>query len=94
LTIPGGVAYIWIIMDPERNVHPLLKPACQAGWPVESAVRSIAGFIVLAGLGLSLLDSRWLWLVAFVGVNLLQSGLTGWCLMSNLIAGLVRQRPA
>ena len=81
-------------MDPDKKAHPLLKPACQAGWPVESAVRSIAGLIILAGLGLSLLDIRWLWLVAFVGVNLLQSGLTGWCLMSNLIAGLVRQRPA
>ncbi len=74
--------------------HPLLRPARDAGWPVENAVRSIAGSLVLIGLGLSLLDSRWLWLVAFVGVNLFQSGLTGWCLMSNLIAGLTRKRTA
>jgi len=78
-------------MADEIRANPLLRPAREAGWPVESAVRSIAGSIVLVGLGLSLLDSRWLWLVAFVGVNLLQSGLTGWCLMSNLIAGVAKK---
>lgn len=77
-----------------ESVKPLLRPAHESGWAVEGAVRSIAGSIVLIGLGLSLLDSRWLWLVAFVGVNLLQSGLTGWCLMSNLIAAVTRKRPA
>jgi hypothetical protein len=75
-------------------VHPLFRPAREAGWRVESAVRSIAGTIVLVGLGLSLLDARWLWLVAFVGVNLLQSGITGWCLMSNVLAGLTKRGPA
>jgi hypothetical protein len=50
--------------------------------------------LVLVGLGLSLLDLRWLWLVAFVGVNLLQSGLSGWCLLSNMISALARKRPA
>jgi hypothetical protein len=82
------------MMVREKHANPLLRPAREAGWLVESAVRSIAGSIVLVGLGLSLLDSRWLWLVAFVGVNLLQSGLTGWCLMSNLIAGITRRRAA
>jgi hypothetical protein len=81
-------------MDPQRNVHPLLRPACDAGWPVESLVRSIAGSLVLAGLALSLLDRWWLLLVAFVGVNLFQSGLTGWCLMSNVLAGVMRSRRA
>lgn len=72
----------------------LLQPARDAGWGVESAVRTVAGSIVLAGLGLSLLDNRWLWLVAFAGINLFQSGLTGWCLMSNLLASIMRKRPA
>jgi hypothetical protein len=81
-------------MVAKKKVNPLLRPAREAGWPVESAVRSIAGSIVLVGLGLSLLDNRWLWLVAFVAVNLLQSGLTGWCLMSNLIAGIAKKRAA
>lgn len=82
------------IMENQKRANPLLSPAREAGWPVESAVRSIAGSIVLVGLGLSLIDSRWLWLVAFVGVNLLQSGLTGWCLMSNLIVAVTRKRRA
>ena len=82
------------IMMNDKHANPLLRPAREAGWPVERAVRSIAGSIVLLGLGLSLLDTRWLWLVAFVGVNLFQSGLTGWCLMSNLIAGITRKRAA
>jgi hypothetical protein len=71
-----------------------MRHASDAGWAVESRVRSIAGAMVLAGLGLALLDARWLWLVAFVGANLLQSGLTGWCLLSNLLAPAGRQRSA
>jgi hypothetical protein len=71
------------------------RPAAERGWSVEARVRVIAGTLVLAGTGLALLDPRWLWLTAFVGVNLLQSGLTGWCLMSNLLAllGVGRARP-
>ena len=56
------------------------------GWQVESRVRAIAGTLVLASLALSLLDRRWLWLTAFVGANLVQSGISGWCLLSNLLS--------
>jgi len=80
-------------MKTKNDVRPFFRPACEAGWPVESTVRAIAGLLVLVGLGLSFLDLRWLWLVAFVGVNLLQSGLSGWCLLSNVIAALARSRP-
>ncbi len=66
----------------------LARPASQRGWAIESLVRSIAGALILVSLGLSLLDRRWLWLTAFVGVNLLQSGLTGWCLLSNILGEL------
>jgi hypothetical protein len=76
-------------MTSERSVHPLLRPATQAGWRIEAAVRAIAGALVLASLLLSLVDNRWLWLTAFVGANLLQSGITGWCLMSNLLSLLL-----
>lgn len=62
------------------------RPACENGWRTESKVRTIAGALVLVSLGLSLVDRRFLWLTAFVGANLLQSGLTGWCLLSNLIS--------
>jgi hypothetical protein len=73
-------------MVSQPAVHPLLRPATAAGWRIESAVRSIAGTLVLASLLLSLLDNRWLWLTAFVGANLVQSGPSGWCLMSNLLS--------
>lgn len=63
------------------------RPAVERGWAVESRVRTIAGTLVLIGTALAaFVDVRWLWLVAFVGANLLQSGLTGWCLMSNLLS--------
>jgi hypothetical protein len=62
------------------------RPAAERGWRIEARVRTIAGTLVLIGTALSLLDIRWLWLDAFVGANLLQSGLTGWCLMSNLLS--------
>lgn len=62
-------------------------PAAERGWSVEARVRGIAGTFVLGSLGLAVfVDQRWLWLTAFVGANLLQSSLTGWCLMSNVIA--------
>lgn len=30
----------------------------------------------------------WLWLTAFVGANLLQSGFSDWCLLSRILARL------
>jgi hypothetical protein len=46
----------------------------------ESFVRILAGSFVLAGVLLAALVSRW-WLLlpAFVGANLIQSALTGFC---------------
>ncbi|MHB8140952.1 MAG: YgaP family membrane protein [Vulcanimicrobiaceae bacterium] len=77
--------------------EPLLSGlACSAssrGWKIEARVRVVAGAMLLISLLLSLMDRRWLLLSAFIGVNLLQSGLTGWCLMSNLLAILDRKRP-
>lgn len=47
---------------------------------VERAVRLLAGVIVLASLALAhWISPAWLWLTAFVGLNLLQSGFTNWC---------------
>ncbi len=76
--------------------NPFSCRARERGWKIEAWVRGIAGTLVLASLALSLIDLRWLWLTAFVGVNLLQSSLTGWCLMSNLlaIAGVGSKRDA
>jgi Inner membrane protein YgaP-like, transmembrane domain len=47
---------------------------------LESAVRIMAGVMVLLSLSLAhWVDERWLWLTVFVGVNLIQSALTGFC---------------
>jgi hypothetical protein len=47
---------------------------------VERAVRLMAGVMVLLSLTLAHFFSlNWLWLTAFVGLNLLQSAFTNWC---------------
>jgi len=56
--------------------------------------RVIAGTLVLLSLALGVKGSplfhnvNWLWFTAFVGANLLQSGLTRWCLMERILRGL------
>lgn len=67
------------------------------GWKIEAAVRGIAGSLVLLSAILAAtLSPWWLLLTAFVGVNLIQSSLSNWCLMSNMLAaafpGLVENR--
>ena len=52
-------------------------------------VRVIAGSFVLISLALAFwVSPYWLWFTAFVGANLLQSGLTRWCLMEDILAKL------
>jgi hypothetical protein len=47
---------------------------------VERGVRLMAGVMVLLSLALAhFLSPYWLWLTAFVGLNLLQSAFTNWC---------------
>lgn len=47
---------------------------------VDRAVLMFAGFMVLLSLGLGLLVSPyWFFLTAFVGLNLIQSSVTGFC---------------
>jgi hypothetical protein len=62
------------------------RQAEASGWKTEARVRAIAGILILVGTALSLTSRAWLWLDVFVGANLLQSGFTGWCLMSNLLS--------
>ena len=52
----------------------------------ERIIRLIAGSLVLLGVVLSVWVNRW-WLVlpAFVGLNLFQSALSGWCLMDDIL---------
>ena len=52
----------------------------------ERCIRIIAGTFVLASLALGTWVSHyWYWFTAFVGLNLLQSGFTGWCLMEDIL---------
>lgn len=47
---------------------------------MENAIRILAGTMVLLSLALAHWVSQyWLWLAVFVGVNLIQSALTGFC---------------
>ena len=54
---------------------------------VDRIVHTFAGTVILASLALAHFHSAyWLWLTAFVGANLFQSGLTNWCLLSRILA--------
>jgi len=54
-------------------------------------VRVVAGLFILLSLALGISGSPifvsqwWLAFTVFVGANLLQSGLTKWCLMENIL---------
>ena len=55
----------------------------------ELLVRGFAGAFVLAGLGLApFVNPAWLWLTAFVGVNLLQSSITRFCPLEMILVKL------
>jgi hypothetical protein len=49
-------------------------------------IRGIAGTFILISLLLAVyVNINWLWFTAFVGVNLLQSSITQWCLMEDIL---------
>lgn len=53
---------------------------------VDRYLRMIAGFFVLLSIVLSVtVDQRWLYLTAFVGLNLFQSAFTNWCPMMTFL---------
>jgi len=55
----------------------------------ERSIRAIAGSFILISLLLAHIHSpAWLWFTAFVGVNLLQSAFTRWCLMEQILEKL------
>jgi hypothetical protein len=56
---------------------------------VERMLRLIAGTFVLASILLGIYVHQYFFLfTAFVGLNLLQSGLTNWCPMMNILRAL------
>ena len=53
---------------------------------IERVVRIFAGAVVLVSLGLAVaVNLSWLWLTAFVGANLFQSGFTGLCPLASML---------
>jgi hypothetical protein len=56
---------------------------------MENAIRIMAGTMVLLSIALAhWVDQRWLFLTAFVGVNLIQSAFTGFCPAENMLRKL------
>jgi hypothetical protein len=56
---------------------------------MENMIRAIAGTFVLVSLALGyLVHPYWHLFTAFVGLNLLQSAFTHWCLMEKILGKL------
>jgi hypothetical protein len=52
-------------------------------------IRAIAGsFVLISQLLAVYVNINFLWFTAFVGANLLQSSITKWCLMDNILGSL------
>ncbi len=58
----------------------------------QSMTRTLAGLFIMLSLLLAHLNGQadlsklsWLWFTAFVGANLFQSGLSGWCMLTNIL---------
>lgn len=52
-------------------------------------IRAIAGIFIIISLILATqVNINWLWFTGFVGVNLLQSSITKWCLMETILEKL------
>ena len=50
-------------------------------------VRAVAGIFILISLILAIyVNINWLWFTAFVGLNLLQSSFTKWCLIEDILS--------
>lgn len=53
---------------------------------LERPIRLIAGTFILLSLVLGhWVNTNWLWFTAFVGANLIQSSITRWCLMEDIL---------
>jgi hypothetical protein len=67
---------------------------------IEKTIRIFAGAVVLLSLALGVAASpvfhsaNWLWLTAFVGLNLFQSGFTGFCPLEMILTRIGLKRAA
>ena len=61
---------------------------------IENQIRAFAGSFILASLALAHFhDPHWIWFTAFVGVNLLQSSVTGFCPL-EIILRKIQKNPS
>ncbi|WP_075601727.1 YgaP family membrane protein [Saccharicrinis aurantiacus] len=55
----------------------------------ERIVRAVAGVMVLISLLLAIIvNINWLYLAGFVAINLIQSSITRWCFLSDILTKL------
>jgi len=51
--------------------------------------RVIVGFMVLLSVVLTVyVNANWMWFTVFIGVNLIQSAFTKWCLLETILVKL------
>ena len=51
--------------------------------------RIVVGFMVLLSVALTyFVDQNWLWFGVFIGVNLIQSAFSKWCLLETILLKL------
>lgn len=56
---------------------------------IERGLRLVAGVVIMASVSLAVLHNPyWLYLTAFVGLNLFQSAFTNWCPMTWILGRL------
>ncbi len=59
---------------------------------LERKIRALAGTFVLGSLALGWwVSPYWFLFTAFVGLNLLQSAFSGWCLMEDILKAAARR---
>lgn len=58
---------------------------------INRLIRAIAGtFIILSVLLGMYVNENWYWFTIFVGANLLQSSITKWCLMEDILRKVLK----
>jgi hypothetical protein len=58
---------------------------------INRIIRAIAGFFILLSVVLAVyVNQNWLWFTGFVGINLLQSSFTKWCLMEDILRKVIK----
>jgi rhodanese-related sulfurtransferase len=87
VVLEGGTG-AWLVAG-----YPVVR-STESRWALERQVRLIAGLLVVAGVLLAVAVSHW-WLIvpAFVGCGLIFAGLSGLCLMGEMLARLSWNRP-